>query len=213
VNELGEFTIRDTSASWTEDEFKGQYVYLVGLALDPSDADDSFYEITRNTADTLYVGSPLPSFFSEPAYRIITNPASQSSATGFPSLELTVSPGLNAQGEVVAVEYTLSPGENRTLNQVDVYIAVSVPPRGSPTIQVGTLRFLRAGKWRRKVVPIAKGVYIGTQVSGIASIIQTETGLAKGEYIIYGLLNTPDATLFDMRFWRSDLARASFYVR
>lgn len=203
-------TLQDTSSAptWETDQFKGFYVYLNGLV--DGAAVRSFFSITNNTIDTFSVDgtlSGLPAYSGTVEYLIVTNPPS-------PQTKPIVRLGTNAHIDPLCdictlrgITYTLIPLPNspqwNPLNEVDPYVAVNLP--------TGQLLFFHHGRWSSEVRPVYRSLILGDESSGVLGVFMMGPGLPTGRYTIYSVLQTPGASVFNTRYWRSDLTSTSFF--
>ena len=199
----GDFSIKGTGVAWVTDEFKDDYVYLTGYA--GGVLVDSFYEIATNTTTTLVVAGKLPAYDATITITIIANPGTIPPPNDFPTLLLGTDSILTAEGTLMSIGYQLIPGDKDPLNEVDPYIAMLDP--------AGRLFFLRKGKWSTKAQPMTRTFFIGSKTEGVLFTFIIDSSFAKGAYTVYGVLNTPDANVYNRSYWRSNLARASFFVQ
>ncbi|MEI6633097.1 MAG: hypothetical protein WCP22_04665 [Chlamydiota bacterium] len=203
-------TLQDITGAtdWATDAFKGLYVYLEGN-LDGKTVR-SFFTVTNNTRDTFSVDpslSGLPPYAGVVDYMIITNPPPMQT-TPILLLETDSYPDpLCAICIRRGINYTLIPLQNTAqwnpLNVVDPYVAVLLP--------TGQLYFFNNGSWHSQVKAVYHNFAIGSEFSGTLGVFLMGPGLPSGKYVIYGLLNTPGAPLFNERYWRSDLTSTTFF--
>lgn len=191
------------NAEWTPDEFKTEYVYLTGSV---SDAEvQSFFEIQSNTSNTLLLAGTIPSYDNAAVqYTILRNPSSIPPEQDSPQLTIATDSYLSAEGTVRSIQYSVIQGKKLPLNEVDPYIAVLDPN--------GKLFFLQGGRWHVNEVPMFRSFFIGSDFDGVAGTFLLDPSLPQGKYNIYGVLNAPGAPVRSMKYWRSNLANASFFI-
>jgi hypothetical protein len=202
-------TIRDTTgdAAWPTDGLRKLYVCTLGTA--GGATVYGFFEITNNTSDTFSVDgtiSGLPVYSGDVRYRIMTNPPSPRTK---PQLLLGTDSYIDPACDGCVrrgINYRLTPLPNsptwNPLNEVDPYVAV-LPPGGQ-------LLFFHNGRWGRTARPVYRGLVMGGVSSGTLCVGLMGPTLPAGKYTIYGVLNTPGASVFDPRYWRSEMTSATF---
>jgi hypothetical protein len=198
------FSIQDSEVAWPENYYQSEYLYLAGTDLITEEFTESLFEITRNTSNTLFVGQTLPPY-NIVSYIILTDPSSIIPQQENPTLHLASETVLTAEGILRSLTCTVTPGKRFALNEVDPYFAVLDP--------IGRLLFLKNGRWQLRAEPVFEGFYIGSEFTAGLGVYLMGPDMLKGRYTVYGVLNTPRASVYKQAYWRSNLASFSFFVQ
>lgn len=202
-NKTGDFVVQGNNVAWNPNEFEDDYVYLEGQA--GGQSVQSLYEIFTNSVNTLTVAGKLPPYDEIIKVTILADPGSFQPPNDFPTLILGTDSILTADGISLSINFEAKKGDKFPLNLVDPYIAILDP--------TGRLFFYSNKKWSQSVRPMYRGFFIGNDFDGVIGVFLLTPGMPLGAYTVYGVFNTPDASVFNRVFWRSNLARTQFFVQ